>query len=458
MKMRITAALAIALAAITATGTTVHAEERQVTFSAKNHNLDNEDNFSQDGRYLCYDTRATVGNGIGNGQTIEKVEIATGIETVLYAPPSVIGDDAAPGVGAPSFSPVANRVAFIHGPPLDQVEKRGYYAKDNRNGAEVIGDGSQRMVWLDYRETVTTRDTLPGAHRGGTHRHEYTLDGKRIGFTYDDKLLPEYDRTIGYMEPHPKAPGGATHWFAILVPVVPKGTSKPGQIEKASGDSWVGRHGLMRAFVGKVRAQDGESYEESLFVVDMPASVDITTADAGSASRYPGPPKGVSVRRLTHAWAGGTVRGTPAGDRIAYYGKADDDTVQIFIIPSDGSDRDPDPAKRPVQATSIPEGAGSGLRWHPSGNSVVCISNGGVAVTCVKPGPLFGKTVFLTSQDGKEAREKLVWSPDGALLAYNKMVPTYDENGKRARSYAGEDFLQVFVVDFPDADGDGIAD
>lgn len=435
------------------------AEERQITDSPKNHNLDNNDNFSPDGRFLCYDTRGTVGEGIGNSQSIEKVEIATGIETVLYAPEkTIIGADAAPGVAACTFSAVAEKVAFIHGPPLDQVNERGYYGKPNRNGAEVLADGSQTMTWLDYRDVDPARDTLPGAHRGGTHRHEYTLDGSRIGFTYDDSHLPQYGRTVGYMEPRDDAPENASHYFALLVPVAPLGESKPGEIEIASGDSWIGRRGLMRAFIGKVRAADGESYEESLFVIDVPANVDITTADAGSATRYPSPPTGVSIRRLTHGTASGTVRGTENGDRIAYYGVADDGTKQIFIIPSDGSDRDPDPKKRPVQATKLPEGVDGGIRWHPSGNSIACISNGGVAVTCVKPGDDFGKSVFLTAQGDGPERIDLVWSPDGSTLAFGKEAPTTGEDGKAYKTYAGEDPVQIFVCDFPDANGDGIAD
>src|SRR4051812_13032384 len=68
--------------------------ERQITFSAKNHELDNNDNFSADGRFLCYDARETFGPGIDRCRSIEKVEIETGIETVLYSPPFSTGPDA----------------------------------------------------------------------------------------------------------------------------------------------------------------------------------------------------------------------------------------------------------------------------------------------------------------------------------------------------------------------------
>jgi hypothetical protein len=434
-------------------------EGTPITFSPKNHCLDNNDNFSADGRFLCYDTREGIGPGIENCQSIEKVEIATGVETVLYKPAaSITGEKAAPGVGAASFSPVANTVVFIHGPPVEEVARRGPYAKPNRNGVEVAADGSGRLTWLDKRDVETARDTLPGAHRGGTHRHEYTLDGNRIGFTYDDYLLPRYDRTIGYMEKHPKAPEGASHYFAVLVPVVPKGTAKPGEIERAAGDSWVGRHGLMRAFIGTVRAPDGVSYEDSLFIVDVPSGVDITTADSGSATRFPSPPKGVRVRRLTHSWAGGIVRGAPDGDRIAYYGHAPGGTTQVFLIPADGSDAYPNPTTHPIQATHFPQGAGPGLRWHPSGNSVLCLSNNGVAATCVKPGKSFGQSRFLTPQGDTPPRDELLMSPDGRTVAFTKPVPTFGGKGDRVFTYAGRDFTQIFVIPFPDKNGDGIAD
>ena len=430
--------------------TTVPNEERQVTFSAKNHVLDNNDNFSHAGRFLCYDTRETFGPGLGNSRSVEMVEIATGKETVLYeAKQFLSGARAAPGIAAVSFSPVEDKVIFIHGPPLEEVPARGFYGIANRQGAEVAADGNGVLKWLDKRDADATRDTIPGAHRGGTHRHEYSVDGKRVGFTYDDFLLTQYDRTVGFMEQNPKAPPPALCYFALLVPVVPRGTAKPGEIERAQGDSWVGQRGLMRAFIGKVREADG-TYQESLFVVDVPASVDITTADSGSPTRFPTPPQGVSIRRLTHTRAAGTVRGTMAGDRIAYYGDGADGKSQIFIISSDGSDQDPSPAKRPVQATHLPKGAGPGLRWRPSGNSIVCTSNGGVVATRVQAGPDFGRSVFLTPEGDGPAREHLVISPDGKLVAYGRARPTKDNGGKAFKAYNGSDPLQIFVCPFSD--------
>ncbi|MCC6862321.1 MAG: DUF3748 domain-containing protein, partial [Bryobacterales bacterium] len=256
--------------------------EWQVTFAPVNHLLDNNDNFSKDDRYLCYDTRETLGGGIGNCTSIGKVDITTGVETIIYEPqPVIVGaSGSAPGLGAASFSPLADEVVFIHGPFVDEVPLLGAYGATNRRGAVVPADGSGRVRFLDRRD-VTSEVTIPGAHRGGSHRHEYSLDGKRVGFTYDDALLTNYGRTIGMMVPHPMAPEGATHWSVLLVKVVPGNTGRPGELERAADDSWIGAKGLMRGFIGSVREADG-SLTSSLFVVDVPETVDVTTAGAGS--------------------------------------------------------------------------------------------------------------------------------------------------------------------------------
>ena len=424
--------------------------ERQLTYTAHNHELDsNNDNFSADGKFLCYDTRETFGPGIDRGRTIEKVEVATDRETVIYAPPFSTNELAAPGLGAASFHPWKNKVAFIHGPPLEQLAARGPYAKTNRGGAEVLADGSQQLQWLDYRDVATDRDTLPGAHRGGTHSHQYSRAGRRIGFTYDDALLPQYDRTVGYMEPNHRAPGGATHWFVLLVPVVPRGTAKPGEIERAAEDAWVDAAGTKRAFIGRVRNEDGATYEQSLFVADVPLDVDITTADAGSAQRYPRPPKGVSIRRLTHTFAAGTAYSSPDGKRIAYFAYDAQGTLQISVIPENGSDHASDPRLRPVRLSQLRQIRPNSLRWHPSGDAISVVSGGGVAVVWARPGPSFGKAVFLTAANDGQDRHEVVWSPDGHVLAFNKSVPTLDANGTRLLNYAGKDFTQIFMLEVP---------
>ena len=416
---------------------------RQITFSAHGHDLDNNDNFSPDGQWLCFDARESIGPGIQHSQFIGMVNVETVEEVVLYKPEvAVTGSRPAPGVGAVSFSGAKMEVAFIHGPPVVDLDVRGPYDFPNRGGGHVLADGKGVFSWLDHRDIATDRDTLPGAHRGGTHRHEYSWDGKRVGFTYNDFLMQEYDRTVGYMEPHEDTPGGASHYFVLMVPVVPMGTSKPGELEKAWGDSWIGRDGARRAFIGKVRAADGVNFEQSLFIADVPLDVDITSADSGSATRWPSPPEGITIRRLTDTWADGIVRGTPDGEWVAFYGKDAEDRKQIFIIKADGSA----PAQ---QVTSLPHGVTDGLRWHPSGKAVLCISNNGIVSTSTVPGDTFGESTFLTDQGAGPEKTKLAISFDGTMLAFNMPVETKGEDGTVVKNYLGDDFTQVFVMPYP---------
>ena len=397
--------------------------EKQISFSEKNHALDNNDNFSPDDRFLCYDTRGTVFNdNIGNCKTIEKIEISTGTETVLYKPESITGEQAAPGVGAVSWHPSDNKVIFIHGPLVEEIEERGYYGMPNRTGVEVTADGKQTLTKVDMRDISADRPTIPGAHRGGTHRHEYTRNGKRIGFTYDDFLVQNIDRTIGYVEPNTAAPEEYSHFFAVLLKPVEKGKSKPGEIEKAYGDSWVGSAGTMRAFIGKVRAENGIDYDTSLFVADVPENIDITTASSGDAITYPKPPVGIKIRRLTFSrTVSGIVRGSVDGKRIAFLAKDDNGTDQVFLIDSMGSEHSPDPKKQPRQLSHFSSDA-TFVRWHPQNKWIFAVTGGNIAALYTGENKNFGKTIMLTNEPGD--RTELVVSNNGKLLAYNRMVKT----------------------------------
>ncbi|MFV0267323.1 MAG: DUF3748 domain-containing protein [Draconibacterium sp.] len=408
-------------------------KEKQISFSAKNHALDNNDNFSPDDRFLCYDTRGTVLNfDLANCKSIEKIEIATGEETVLWAPESVTGEQAAPGVAAVSYHPFDDKVIFIHGPLLEEVAERGYYGIRNRSGVEVSADGKGVLTKVDMRDVATDRPTTPGAQRGGTHRHEYTRDGNRIGFTYDDFLQQDYDRTIGYMTPHSKAPEGYTHYFAVLVKPKKKGTSKAGEIEKAFGDSWVDAAGRMRAFVGQVRSENGVDFQNDLFLAEIPDSVDITSADSGDATNYPEPPLGIVVRRLTHhGGVSGIVRGSFNGQQIAFLMNDKNGVAQVNMIDVLGDD----PAR---QVTNF-ESDAAFLRWHPNDEWIFSVVKGNIAATCVRAGKDFGETVLLTND--QQLRSQLVVLRNGKMLAYNIDVPGATETGEEKA------FMQIFVMD-----------
>ncbi|MEN8227874.1 MAG: DUF3748 domain-containing protein [Bacteroidota bacterium] len=413
--------------------------EKQITFSPKTHALDNNDNFSPDDRFLCYDTRGTVYNeNLANSKSIEKVEISTGVETILWDPPSITGEEAAPGVAAASYHPLENKIIFIHGPNLDEVDKRGYYNIRNRTAIEVDGEGKKSAKKVDMRD-ISNEVTTPGAHRGGTHRHEYSRNGKRIGFTYDDFLVRDYDRTIGFMQSDAHAPEGYTHYFSVILKPAEMGKSKAGEIEKAYGDSWVDPAGTMRAFIGKARAHNGIDFHNDLFVADIPADIDITTSNSGTQDQYPEPPEGISIRRLTNGMnVSGIVRGSPDGAQIAFAAGDKDGIQQLFIIKADGSDT------KPTRMTGLGAPVSS-IRWHPSGEKVFYISNGTLFVTYVGSGQKLGKTIRLS--DDQLVRDQLVVSPDGDLLAYIIAVPTKDTSGHLVKDANGNDFRQIFTLE-----------
>lgn len=422
--------------------------EKQITFTPKTHSLDNNDNFSPDGKYLCYDTRGMVFNtNLANSKSIEKVEIATGKETILWEPKSVSGENGAPGVAAVSYHPTDNKVIFIHGPLLEEVAERGFYDIRNRTGVIVSADGSGIVTKVDMRDASIDGPTILGAQRGGTHRHEFSRDGKRIGFTYDDFLQQDYDRTIGYMEAHENAPEGYTCYFTVLLKPVKKGSSKPGEIEKAYGDSWVDYEGGQRAFIGKVRASNGVDYETSLYIAEIPNGTDITTTDSGNKDTYPLPPKGIKIRRLTHSTSDeGIVRGSYDGKRIAYLSDDENGIKQVFVIPTDGFDTHEDVEKRPKMVTNYKSDA-SNIRWYASDNWVFSISDGKVYASNVGNHIDFGKTFLLTPENLE--RGNLVAAPKGNMLAYN--VTLTDKSSERVIDGAAQnEVAQIFVLEIND--------
>ncbi|MCK5776015.1 MAG: DUF3748 domain-containing protein [Bacteroidales bacterium] len=411
-------------------------KEKQITFSAKNHVLDNNDNFSPDDKYLCYDTRGTVFNdNLANCKSIEKVEISTGIETIIWEPKSITGEDAAPGVAAVSYHPFENKVVFIHGPDIDQVKQRAYYGIRNRTGAIVTADGSKKRINADKRTITTKGDTEAGAHRGGTHRHEYNRKGNRIGFTYDDFINTEYDRTIGYMEEIEDAPTSYTHYFSVLLKPAKEGQSRAGEIEKAYGDSWVDSAGTKRAFIGKVRAENGKDYETSLFMAQIPEDADIRTAKSGSSTGYPEPPKGIIIKRLTHnKRTEGIVRGSFDGKSIIYLAEDKNGVMQVFKIASDGSDLNSDLTKQPQQISYFYSDASS-IRWHPSNKWIFAICSGNISIIYVGESEKFGKTFFLTNDILQRAQ--LVVSHSGNQIAYG-IEPNNNKNN--------QSFKQIFIM------------
>jgi uncharacterized protein (TIGR01244 family) len=299
-------------------------------------------------------------------------------------------------------------------------------------------------------QQADARDTeapyTPGTLRGGTHRHEFSGDGNWVGFTYNDAVVAAYGlsidqnlnlRTIGVTHlgqplrtpASSQFPNQAAGFSALVVVVVPNPQPGSDEISHAAGDSWVGRHGylredgtrqLARAFIGTTRDRAGQEVDE-LYIVDIPS--DITQPGPlgpleGTDRSYPMPPAGAVQRRLTHTasrhYPGcqGIVRTSHDGKQIAFLMHDNRGDWQVFLISPLGG--------KPRQATFLQGGVEPGIRWHPSGNSIVAVAGTRIVITDVQPGPQFGKSRILS--DRAPAPFALVVSHDGKTLAYNRRL------------------------------------
>lgn len=421
---------------------------RQITQAPVNHNLDNNLNFSPDSKWLCYDTRADTGLGIGDTRRIERVNAYTGKKELIYEAPDYIPGQG-PGVGAVSYFPQTPQVVFIHGP---FTQTGLIYEKTCRFGALIPDDGSAKVTITDARDVVPP--FTPGALRGGTHRHEPGgPDEKWLGFTYNDQVMKKYGestgqhldlRTIGVtrlgqpvrVSDENQAGCWSGSGFSVLVvKVVPDPQPGTAEISHADGDSWVGEKGyqktdgtwqLARAFIGKMANSHSE-----VFIVDIPKDISIPGPDGpleGTGKSFPMPPQGTVQRRLTFTDSGcvGVVRSNPAGTFLCYRTQDVQRTQQLFLISPLGGN--------PIQLTTELQGVQSEGRWHPSGNRIFYVANNQIKVIESQPdAEAFGYTRSLTDSLAVTPGN-LVVAPNGKLLAYNVVVAGYQ---------------QIFVLDIP---------
>ncbi|HOT37336.1 MAG TPA: DUF3748 domain-containing protein [Candidatus Latescibacteria bacterium] len=437
------------------------AAERQITNdSTQNCALDQNHNFSPDGKWLVYDLRPN--GGLQNCRSIEKVNVVTGERVRVYDGPDFV-ENMGPGIAAPSYLPERNEVIFIHGP----FTTTGLaYDMARRTGAIVPDDGSamndtSRITWADARDV--TPPFTPGALRGGTHRHDPGGPGGLwIGYTYNDQIMKRYGQQIGRdldlrmlgltklgipvsVDADPAHENRSGAGFSVVITeVFPKDEldREPGtdRIYRATDDQWVGTRGyrkpdgswqLARAFIGhmRVRAADGSVRDHrEVFIVDIPE--DITRPGPagpleGTGTTFPAPPAGTSQRRLTHTDSGcfGLVRSTSDGGMIAFLSRAADGTPQVFVVSPLGGE--------PRQITSFPGGASHPVRWLPDDLHFVTVSEGRVYVVDAASG-----CARAITEPSRSRPDGLVVSPDGKLVAFNREVV-----------YASGKFAQVFVAD-----------
>ena len=418
-------------------------DEKQITHDLSyHHDLDNNDNFSPDGSWLVYDTRTDDG-GIAASSKIEKVNINTGEKKVLF---QIANNQAwGPGAGAVSYSPVENAVVFIHG--LTASTEANPYQQWRRTGVIIEDANPNKPIYMDARDV--TYPFTPGALRGGTHRHEWSGDGKWIGYTYNDAILKALEdstgerhnlRTIGVSKKgtavrvsHSDENVSGTWFSALVVKVTPKPQPGSDEISHAASDSWVGKNGYLkngkhqiaRAFLGTVKTESGSDVPE-VFIVDIPEDISIPGNSGpleGTPDTFPMPPKGTVQRRLTHTanlskpGCSGIVRSSPDGSTLAFLAHDATGIQQVFLIPVTGG--------KMTQLTYHNSDVNGNVRWHPDGKSVSYIWNGSIML-CKTGTEEFEKRFVELTNPTPIAPTNTVWSPDGKTIAFNRLVKQAD--------------------------------
>lgn len=426
--------------------------EIQLTDAPQGHTLHNTQVFSQDGKWIVYDTR-NDDTQIGRTGSIEMVNVQTGEVRVLYRTENQTVNG--PGVGAATFSPVADSVLFIHG--IRNADASRPYSATRRTGVAIDVKQPGKPIFMDARDI--TPPFTEGALRGGTHAHSWSGDGKWISFTYNDYVmerLAQRDssirdlRTVGVMVPGGVAVapdstlenhGGA--YFSVVVTEVTE-HPKPGsnEIDRAFDECWIGTGGYIKpdgaqqhraiAFQGNVRDTAGRTVTE-VFVVDLPG--DLTQSNpgkplAGTLTSRPAIPKGVVQRRVTYTAQGVQgprhwLRTTPDGSLILYLAHDAEGIAQIFGVSPNGG--------RSRQLTHNPFPVQGPFNIDPTGRHVAYVADNSVFVTDLFSGESQRLTVRASDADKPVGAPN--WSPDGTLLAFNRYVT----------QGAGR-FLQVFLL------------
>ncbi len=428
-------------------------QEIQLTSDESGHYIHHSQVFSPDNKWIVFDGRNSDGE-IMTTTAISMVNIVTGeIKELYIADPST---PFGPGVGAATFSPVTDRVLFLHG--IRNASQHQPYSFTRRTGIAVDTDRPGIPVFMDARDI--TAPFTNGALRGGTHSHAWSGDGSWISFTYNDYIIEQLSktnpaikdlRTVGVMSPAVKVEvtddgsmeNNSGEMFAAIVTQV---TENPGhgtdEIEKAFDECWIGSNGYRKdngawqkraiAFQGHVRNENGEVQTE-VFVVDIPD--DITGFDPrqpleGTTSTRPGIPIGVTQRRVTfmkHGVQGPRhwLRTTSDGSLIAFLAKDSSGIIQVFAVsPNGGAIR-----QLTYSAFSV-EGQ---FNISPDDKKIAYVADNSIYVSDLSTGKQ--EKISLRFDDSEKPVGAVVWSNDGNSIAYNRYIKS-----KTGRS------LQIFIV------------
>lgn len=429
--------------------------EIQLTFGSEGRVLTNHAVWSADSEWLACDLRQNPESFTGT--LIEAINVRNGDSRVPYRSRN------GAACGVVTWAPDGREVVFIHGPEHPTADWS--YGFSRRFGM-LVDVESGRATRLDA--ATYAPPFVPGALRGGSHVHQFSPDGQRISFTYDDEVLLQaadavearaaHQRNVGIATPagpvvvgrnHPRNGDGA--WFSVLVTRT-VAHPRPGsdEISRACEEGWVGVAGYRRAdgiwqrhalaFQGTVVAADGREHTE-VFVVDLPD--DLTIAGAGplegTETTRPAPPLGTVQRRLTftadrpHRGIQGPrhwLRTSPDGTQVAFLMRDDQGVAQLCVVPTAGG---------PVrQFTQGPSGVESAFSWTPDGRHIAHVMDGSVFLTEVATGQ--GHRLTRPRPPGEEPLAlACVVSPDGRRIAFQRQVD--DLEGKKV--------AHIFVVNIP---------
>lgn len=317
-----------------------------ITNSSSGHTLHHNGVFSQDEKWIVFDGR-NDDTKIGETSTIGIVNVETGEEKVIYTTrnQTIHG----PGVGAVSFSPVENKVIFIHG--LADANEEKPYAMSRRTGVGIDLQQPHKPFFYDARD-VTSPYTA-GSLRGGTHSHCWSSDGQFISFTYNDEFVDPDLRVVGVMFPAESAikvdvtagNNEGIMYSAIVTDVVRNPKPGSNEINKAFDECWINgyinsdgekvSHAI--AFQGNVLNQEGKQVTE-IFIVDIDQSKILADSEAvGKEGERPQVPKGIQQKRLTFSEKGLSdtrhwLRASPDGKYIFALAKDEKDLNQIVQV------------------------------------------------------------------------------------------------------------------------------
>lgn len=426
----------------------------QLTHDNSGHTIHNTQCFSPDDQWIVYDGRNND-TMIASTGSISIVNTGSGEIHELYH--TKHQTKYGPGVGAATFSPVADRVIFIHG--VRNADKNNPYEYTRRTGVAIDIAKPFHSIFMDARDV--SPPFTPGALRGGTHAHNWSPDGEWISFTYNDWIMQQLEkkdssvkdlRTVGVMVPgHVHVPedlsgeNNSGEMFSVVVAKV-KEKPEPGsdEIDKAFDEGWIGLNGYQKkdgswqqraiAFQGEVVNLDGTKKTE-VFVVDLPA--DLKKANTGkplegTTTSRPNTPAGVVQRRITYTRIGVEgprhwLRCSPDGTLIAFLSKDDKGIIQLFAVSPNGG--------KINQLTFIGYSIQGPFNFSPNGKYLAYIADNSVFVTDVKTGK--SKRITPHASNPEQPIGSVVWSNNSRMLVFNKYVKD---------KKTGKLFLQIFLI------------